>query len=252
MIDAFRAASLVAPGPPARRLRLRPLPPPAHPPHPPPPPIRLLPAPSLLPPPHLAPVHSHRGSITTAAAVTTNGTNATAAGTNGVTTFSSTATAGNEIGASTTAAQGRQRRDTRAVRHLRRDVGPGRRRQRRAAAVRAGHVPVRGRGVRVRVQRASRRRVHAVALGASPVPPPQVQRDGPPVEAAGAAADAGGRLHEPEPVRVHALHPPRRAPRQVQGVRDPRVPHLQGPRLLRLQVPGKSKSMARAIIRSTK
>jgi hypothetical protein len=84
-------------------------------------------------------------------------------------------------------------------------MGPGRRRRggASAAAVRTGHVPVRGRGIHVRVQRVCRG-----CGGGVPV------------------SDTRRRLDEPEPVQIHALHPSHRAPGQVQGVRDPLVPLL--------------------------
>jgi hypothetical protein len=57
------------------------------------------------------------------------------------------------------------------VRRVRRGVGAGRG---GAAAVRAGDVPLRGRGLLLRGERPAGRRVHAVALGAAPLQPPQV------------------------------------------------------------------------------
>ncbi|KQK16948.1 hypothetical protein BRADI_1g31611v3 [Brachypodium distachyon] len=57
--------------------------------------------------------------------------------------------------------------------------------------------------------------LYAVALGAAPVRAPGVQRDGLSLPDPGAAAGARGRIHEPQPVRVHALRPLLGAPRQV-------------------------------------
>ncbi|PUZ59665.1 hypothetical protein GQ55_4G060500 [Panicum hallii var. hallii] len=59
------------------------------------------------------------------------------------------------------------------VRRVRRGLGAGRG---GAAAVRAGDVPLRGRGLLLRGERPAGRRVHAVALGAAPLQPPQVRR----------------------------------------------------------------------------
>ncbi|KAK8455664.1 hypothetical protein SEVIR_4G200100v4 [Setaria viridis] len=176
---AARAAAPVAPGRPApRRLRLRPVHPPAR--APPPPLLLHLAAGALPTPSQLAPVatdtDSSDGSAASrpVAAATDADSSFSTAATDADYTFSTAAA----VSLSTTARDPGERRQggwsrNRAVRRVRRGVGAGRG---GAAAVRAGDVPLRGRGVLLRGERPAGRRVHTVALGAAPLQPPQVRR----------------------------------------------------------------------------
>jgi hypothetical protein len=163
---------VAAPRRPAPRRRLRAFRSPAR--TPVPPPLLLLSPAALRPPPRLAPssvpAASHPGSINSAAAAIDAPVGATDH--SAAAAIDSPDGTTNEVVAGRFPAASREGRGWRNdMRLVRRGVGS---RRGGTAAVRAGDVPLRRRGVRLRVERPAGRRVHAVAMGAAAVPPPQV------------------------------------------------------------------------------